>query len=404
MKKFLQNFSLVFFAFFLSLYLIEIFLTFYQSDNQKNLVSIYKTRVKNAKLLNHKIDYRSPEEFYNFVLKEKNIILKKGYIYRKEVFQSKIIKDYKKNSKPIPFRGPYNSFSFAYNEYLRYEIIENDRYGFKNPDSIYLKNIDLALFGDSFTEGYGLANQFDISGVLRTKNINAANFGIPGAGPILSYATIKEYIEVLKPKTVVFLYCEANDLTDLNFEKKDKYLSKYLDVNYKQGLSSRKKENLVFYNKFVNEMGNNWSQTSNFIVSKNKEYFKDIVELTNLKNILREINYIFFKRKSDVENIVKLVDKMRNVSIKHGSNFLFIYLPTWERYYTKNTKFSKYIGSKKDILMSLKKKNINYIDIDKVFIKSVNNIDNYFPLNFYGHFSKEGYSIVAESIANYINK
>ena len=71
MKKFLQNFSLVFLTTLITFYLIEIFLTFYQNDYQKNLVSIHKTRVKNAQLLNHKIDLRSPKEFYNFILKRK---------------------------------------------------------------------------------------------------------------------------------------------------------------------------------------------------------------------------------------------------------------------------------------------------------------------------------------------
>tara|TARA_B100000035_G_scaffold314290_1_gene330176 strand:+ start:633 stop:1847 length:1215 start_codon:yes stop_codon:yes gene_type:complete len=404
MKKFLQNFSLVFSTILITFYLIEIFLTFYQNDYQKNLVSIHKTRVKNAQLLNHKIDLRSPKEFYDFILKEKNISLKKGYIYRKDIFKSKIIEDYKKNSKPIPFRGPYNSFTFAYNEYLNYALIENDRYGFKNPDIIYKNKIDIVLFGDSFAEGYGLSNEFDISGVLRKKNINTANFGIPGAGPILSYATVKEYIEDLKPKTVIFLYCEANDLSDLNFEKKDEYLSKYLDKNYKQGLSSRKKENLIFYKKFINEIGNNWDQTTYDIESRNKEYLKDIIELSNIKNILRKVNYILFQSKSDVKNLIMLVDKMKQTSNKYGSNFIFVYLPTWERYYTKNTKFSKYISLKEDILVLLRKNNINFIDIDKVFRDSSKNIESYFPLNFYGHYSKKGYSIVAESIANYIKK
>ena len=64
----------------------------------------------------------------------------------------------------------------------------------------------------------------------------------------------------------------------------------------------------------------------------------------------------------------------------------------------------KIISLKEDILVLLRKNNINFIDIDKVFRDSSKNIESYFPLNFYGHYSKKGYSIVAESIANYIKK
>ena len=70
----------------------------------------------------------------------------------------------------------------------------------------------------------------------------------------------------------------------------------------------------------------------------------------------------------------------------------------------KNTKFSKYISLKEDILVLLRKNNINFIDIDKVFRSSSKNIESFFPLNFYGHYSIKGYSIVAESIANYIKR
>lgn len=404
MRKFLQIFFLVFFSIIISFYLVEIFLFLNQSEIKKNLVSVHETRVKKAQLLKHEIDTRTPNEFYNFILNEKKINLKKGYIYNKIFFGLDVIQDYKKKKKPIPFRGPYNSFTFSYNELLNYALIENDRYGFKNPNIIYSKNIDIALFGDSYAEGYGLSNKFDISGVLRSKKINAANFGIAGAGPILTYATIKEYIETLKPKTVVYLYCEANDLTDLNFEKKDDYLNKYLNINYKQGLSQRLKENIFFYNEFLNEIGFNFESNNKIKKSTKTEFLKDILELSNIKAVIRNTYYVFFYKKNDLDQFLKIVENMQKVSIEHGSDFVFVYLPTWSRYFAKNTKYSKYISLKEDILDLLSKKNIKYIDIDNIFKKrQKSDLERLFPLNFWGHYSIEGYSVVADSIAKFNN-
>ena len=68
------------------------------------------------------------------------------------------------------------------------------------PNEVYKKPIDLIILGDSYAEGWCYNEKDDVAGLLREKNINSLNFGIAGAGPILSLAVMREYVKNLNPK------------------------------------------------------------------------------------------------------------------------------------------------------------------------------------------------------------
>ena len=117
-------------------------------------------------------------------------------------------------------------------EDLKYKLIINDKYGFKNLNSIYENKINVMLLGDSYAEGLCEKNSNDIAGHLNKKNIKTANFGVTGSGPLVSLAIIKEFINNIKPSNVVYLYFEGNDLQDLKWKKNNNYLSNYLNEGY----------------------------------------------------------------------------------------------------------------------------------------------------------------------------
>ena len=72
----------------------------------------------------------------------------------------------------------------------------------------------------------------DIAGNLIKKKINTVNFGVTDTGPLVSLGILKEFGQYFKPRNVIYLYFEGNDLEDLSFEKNEEYLLNYLEDNF----------------------------------------------------------------------------------------------------------------------------------------------------------------------------
>ena len=76
---------------------------------------------------------------------------------------------------------------------------------------------------------------------MRNKfEINTANYGISGGGPLLSLAALSEYGNRFKPNYVIYLYSEENDMQDLKNEETT-FLINYLG-NFSQNLIEKNDE------------------------------------------------------------------------------------------------------------------------------------------------------------------
>jgi hypothetical protein len=334
----------------------------------------------NEKVGNLSINYRFTPFFYNL----------------------ETLKEARKKNQVIPFRGPINMPTLTCAEDLEYKISKNDKFGFKNPNEVYKKPIDLIILGDSYAEGWCYNEKDDVAGLLRKKNINSLNFGIAGAGPILSLAVMREYVKNFNPKYLLFFYCESNDLMDLNIEKNNYLLKKYLSNNFSQNLLQNINQKKIFLknvDKEIKKMA--LSQKDESIYLKNKkeifyERLQDSLELSKLKNKIKSL-ILYGHEKENQELFFKIIHEMNNFSNDNNIKFIFIYLPAWERYFVKFTKYNKYISKKEYVLNKMEDMNIKFLDIDKEFLKE-EALENLFPLKYYGHYSRLGYKKVADSI------
>ena len=93
--------------------------------------------------------------------------------------------------------GISNSKTIYDNENGYYSIYQSDRYGFNNPDNEWNnKEIEFLLVGDSFTHGSSVNRPFDIASQLRKlSNKSVLNLGYDNNGPLIKYATLREYLE-----------------------------------------------------------------------------------------------------------------------------------------------------------------------------------------------------------------
>ena len=324
----------------------------------------------------------------------------------KNFYNSKI-----ENGNKIPFRGPINKPSLGSNEDGFREIINNDKFGFKNSNKIYNKKINIIVVGDSFAEGIPFGNENDIANQIRSNsNMNALNLGIGGTGPLTSYATIKEYGENFQPETILYLFYEGNDLDDLMIENKT-FLNRYLSLNYSQSLFESREELIVFLDEYeevfnkILPMKVQQEKIKPKKISRNKpkylESISDFAELQSLKNLLF-YSSTFNKQEVNFNLFEKVLKNMKITTKKWGGKLYFVYLPSWSRYNTNN--FISNYFLKKKIKKIVEKNEIFFIDVDKIFKKNrVNNINSY-NLGIYGHYTKEIYNLISKELVKIINK
>lgn len=394
---------------FIIIYSVELLLFFSLPKEQKKMVNIKEEKIRIAKEQNLKYDLRTPKEFY-IDQKKINKNLAPNFLYSRHFVDLNIFKESRLNNKIIPFRGPINKKSISCAEDLNYRIISNDKYGFKNSNSVYRKEINTILVGDSYAEGLCVKAKNDIAGNLNKKNINTINFGVAGTGPLVSLAILREYGNYFKPKNVFYLYFEGNDLIDLNFEKKIKNLLNYRDDNFKMHYLDRYSEIKTFLKK-----ANKESEDLIFKLEKDKDnlkkdekfqsfknfsgHLKDILEINNIRNILR---FSIFKQQNntfDLPLFYEIVEKMKLETNNWNGNYYFVYVPSWSRYFTKFTNIDSSINLKDEILEILNSKKIKTIDLTEYFDKT-DNLKNYFPLGYFGHYNSSGYERIAEILYN----
>ena len=92
----------------------------------------------------------------------------------------------------------------------------NDKFGFKNKNSVYQDKVDLMIIGDSFTEGVPFGNDIHVANLINNKsNYNALNYGVSGTGPLMSLAIVKEYGKHFYPKDIFYLFVAFAVVTSL---------------------------------------------------------------------------------------------------------------------------------------------------------------------------------------------
>jgi lysophospholipase L1-like esterase len=125
------------------------------------------------------------------------------------------------------------------NEAGKYVIYESDEHGFHNPKGIWGTNsLDIVALGDSFTQGSCVASDENFVSVIREHYPKTLNLGMSGQGPLNTLATLKDYVQALKPNVVLWFFFEGNDVADLFYERQSPLLMRYLD-GFSQRLGER---------------------------------------------------------------------------------------------------------------------------------------------------------------------
>jgi len=298
----------------------------------------------------------------------------------------------------MPLSGKSYSSELDCNENGYFSIYESDRYGFNNPDSEWdNSDIEFLIIGDSFAQGACVNRPNDISSQLRLLSKKSVlNLGMSGNGPMLEYASLKEYYRP-NTKHILWFFYEANDLTDISGEINNKILRNYLDnENFSQNLKLKQKDiDKIFLNNIPKKQYPNFSDSKLFSFLKmTKLRYKVKVFLINIKLKKKRIN-----NKEPLNVFKKILHKTKSFSEKNNSKLYFVYLPRYHRYKVKNYNLKEY-KLIKDILIEM---NIPIIDLHKNVFEKEDNPLNLFPFAMNGHYTVEGYNKIAKNIFKTVN-
>jgi hypothetical protein len=362
-----------------SLYLVEAYLLFNEKIyNNKEKIYQNELKIKSEmyqKKFGKKYDQRTKLEFYDHIRKKnKNIAM--------NTFPSLYLKN---KSKIFPFSGISNSKTITCNENGYYAIFDSDRYGFNNPDSEWnKKNIQYLLVGDSFTLGACVNRPFDVASILRKlSNGSVLNLGYSANGPLIEYATMREYVSP-NVENIIWMYYEGNDLDDLKNELQSKILLKYLNnQNFSQNLKNNQKKIDLISKKMIND--------SKQIYLTDKKVNFNIFNFIKLSKLRGALNHFLPKENQPKkkffhqEELKKVLKLAKQFSLRNNSEFYFVYLPEYKRFKT-NYNNSNYNLIKK-ITHELE---IEFIDTHKLIFKKENNPLDLFPFKLSGHYTDGG--------------
>ncbi|WP_172834343.1 alginate O-acetyltransferase AlgX-related protein [Nitrospira japonica] len=99
------------------------------------------------------------------------------------------------------------------NDVREYDV-RYDQHGFRNQTD--LTSADIAVVGDSFVESPQTPYDSLMTNVLgNLQHASVANLGISGYGPQQELIVLKRFALPLRPKTIVWVFYEGNDLNDV---------------------------------------------------------------------------------------------------------------------------------------------------------------------------------------------
>ena len=371
-QKIKEYLIIVIISLIVSLYLFEGYLTFsFNKWDRKTKFKIYK----DLKKTNNEIVIKITPKFY---------ISKRYSIF--------------------PLSGISNSKTINCNENGYYSTYESDRYGFNNPNTEWdKKEIEYLLVGDSFVHGDCVNRPNDISSVLRSiSNKSVLNLGQGGNGPLIEYATLREYLSS-NVKKVIWVYFEGNDLENLVNEKKNDILNNYLnDLKFTQNLKFKQNE---IDNLAINLIKEREREREREIErerererERDKISFGKFIKIIKFIKIDRTRMSIFPKQvvsipATQLTDFKKIIQLTKKFVERNNSELFFVYLPSYNRYKFNyhNTNYSLI----KNIVTEL---NIPFIDIHNEVFKKEQNPLKLFPFKMRGHYNNEGYKKVTETI------
>jgi hypothetical protein len=311
----------------------------------------------------------------------------------------------------IPLAAISQKPTLLCNENGQWITYKSDVHGFNNPDKDIWKSssVDIVAVGDSFTQGYCVPPDKSFMGLIRQKYPKTLNLGIAGDGPLMELATMREYLDKIQSKIVLWFYCEDNDLVELQGERRTALLPLYLQSDFKQNLVPRQAAIDAAMTKDILrqkalEQEAETRRRQPYITAE----FADLLKLSMLRSTLRltptaprEITKLKDMEGPNLDFFAQVLAQAKSrVDASHGK-MVFVYLPSWARYakifLTANDNLLQEMRQRARVLSIVNSLRIPIVDIGELFEAQEDPL-LLFPFREPGHYNEIGHRLVADEV------
>jgi hypothetical protein len=322
-----------------------------------------------------------------------------------------------------PVGGIANVSTVFCSEDGRYVIYESDRYGFNNDDGVYARDGQRMLVaGDSFGHGFCVPAGEDVAGWLRAAGYNAISISASGNGPLLELAALREYVPLLRPRVVLWLYYDGNDLSDLAMEYAVPMLRRYLEEPaFSQGLAHRQAEVDQFLKsvaRSAEEQGRPKRDVGNAAIRGFLMKAKNLLTLARLRHRLGLSVSALRSRPEDrnpalrelgAAALLKAVFEGASKEVtKNGGELLIVYLPSISNFRERSLRSSKcgfaredFSACKEAVLAAAAELGIAVVNFEPVLRRSGRPL-SYYSLGLGAHYTPEGYELLARAVVDHL--
>lgn len=329
---------------------------------------------------------------------------------------------------------------------------ESDTYGFNNDDAIYHSDgRRILLIGDSYTHGLCVESEDNVAGWLGRLGYKAINLGIVGSSPLTELARLKEYGPHIDPDIVVWLYF-GNDLRGTNFEYKFPILRRYMEEDFSQGLVNRQDEIDELLKTYFNEKvgdeirsrhyesesknpGTNMRPATATLTGvplteddaqgiqrgdaekarRETEERSGSIDWRGLASSGKNMVTLFYLRRfvgfdgsqyapwtkakdaAAMERFRLILEIARDETDRNGGKLYFVYLPGYENFVSRFPAFGA-DPQREAVISIVRELEIPLIDFYTVLISYADPL-RFFPYRLNGHYTIQGYRLLAEVIA-----
>jgi hypothetical protein len=312
----------------------------------------------------------------------------------------------------LPLGGISNKTSVLCNEIGDYVFYQSDEHGFHNPKGLWNSaRLDLAVLGDSFAHGFCVPSDKHFIALIREHYPATLSLGVGGNGPLLELATLKEFLPSLRPKIILWVYFEKNDLIELRDETRSALLLQYLKPDFRQGLISWQREidqALVAYvEKEKSQAVRKMHETNNRKQMTNSKKLAEIAKLSTVRSSLGLVSHQENPQKqgsgadqaAGMALFRAVLLQAKTTAETWGGSLYFLYLPQWERYALPRLVKQ----NREQVLEIVANLKIPVIDLHSAF-ESHDDPLSLFPFRRSGHYNTDGNRLLAETILTRLAK
>lgn len=297
--------------------------------------------------------------------------------------------------------GLYPNKNIIYcDEGYKLQTYRSDRFGFRNYNRQYDKEVNVALFGDSFVHGGCVPTKDTISHVMSEVS-NTLGFGISGSHPIHYAATINIMLPRVLPKKAGIAFYN----NDFNDSDRSNIFYKFYVKNPKKALAYFQSNgdlspNIYEYYKNIYDL---YNKKDPLVYKKWPLSFFDLlkkIEKYLLLNNVRAILYQYFPKIIPLSGLSPSSKIAIDVLIAACDNYdcdpFITYLPH-SNYWNPNYAHKYY---KAQLKQYSEANNLKFIDLSEIV--DSNNKEDFGPLG--GHYSIESYRRVGRYLTQQIQE